>query len=66
MDKAIDIAASHLAKKAAKAKGTTSDLYIQGYKDALVWSAKLPEGLEMLTAMMAEAEAEAMMASPSN
>lgn len=57
-DKAIEVTATLIAKKSARAKGTSSENYIEGFKDALVWAAKGPEGLEILAALVAEAEAE--------
>ncbi len=53
MEKAIDIMAGHLAKKAAKAKGTESERYMEGYKDAVIWCAKhpLPADADLIAAL---------------
>lgn len=53
MEKAIDILAGHLAKKAAKTKGTTSELWMDGYKAAVIWCAKhpLPEDVDLIAAL---------------
>lgn len=53
MENAVNILATHLAKKAAKRKGTTSENYIEGYRDAIVFAAKnpLPPDAEMIAAL---------------
>ena len=56
MEKAIDIMAAHLAKKAAKKKGTGSELWMDGYKVAVIDLAKapMPPDAEMIAAIDAE------------
>lgn len=53
MERAAEILAEHIAKKAAKAKGTESERYIEGYKDAVLALAKnpMPADAELLAAL---------------
>ena len=56
MQKAAEVMAEHLARKAAKKKGTDSERYVEGYKDAVLDLAKhpMPAEADMLAALDAK------------